>query len=263
MFGDDVNVITKTIFQLNPEQHHLIKPNIANRVIEENDAHVNNLISSFKERGFDNTKPIIVGSDGFIKAGHNRYFAAKKAKLPILVEINDDLDFLEQTKNDDIVRKWSTKDFIRTFSKQGIKSYVSLFKTVNSYPDFPIKIIIASAAKINNQANGNTFKDVRSGKFKYHHQMTPVAVEMELDEIQGIHDLMHEDNKPQHISMHVGLAYLWLKNQNSFDKNRFWTCLKKNSSLLCPQAGGTKANRKMLLEIYNKGKHIKLVPEYI
>ena len=253
-----VQTTTKKLYVLTPSQHDMIKPNEANRVVGVNDSHVQKLVESMKKDGFNPLRPIIVGTNNVIRAGHNRYVAAKIAKVTIFVEVdeNEKGTLLEQTKQDDIQKKWSTKDFIRTYAKiEGKQDYLELKQIVRGYFNFPIKVIIASCARIGNQANGGIFKSIRTGKFQFQKGKNRMDVEHELDEISKLNDLIPEENRMRGdlISMHVGLAYLWLKMQKGFDKNWFDKNVIRNRILLVPQAGGSKANRKMLLDIYNRG----------
>lgn len=247
---------TKKQYVLKPEQHGMIKRADANRIVGENDNHVRKLAQNMKQFGYNPKHPIIVGPDMVIRAGHNRFVAAGLAGVDIVVEVdeNEAMSFVEQTKQDDIYKKWTTKDFIRLHAKEGKQAYIDLEIIIRSYSSFPIKIIIASAANLGNQASGDVFDAVRQGNFHFAKGKTRLDVEHEMDEIQDLHDLIPEEHKPQgEISMHVGLAYLWLKLQDDFDKEWFNKNVKRNKTMLVPQAGGTQSNRKMLVSIYNKG----------
>jgi len=256
---EEMKVVKKVIYEIAPENHHIIKPDVANRLIGVEDRHVKNLVASMISQGFDHTKPIIIGSDNIIKAGHNRFMAAGLAKVSIFVEVNDEINFIDQTKIDDLTRKWTTKDFIRVYAKQGLPPYISLHATTEAYSHFPLKIVIASAVGIANQASGDIFRAVRTGEFKY--TTDKLSVERELDEIQTLHDLILDENQTQgqKISMQFGLAYLWIKTLDGFNKDTLIKSAKKNRALLVPQYGGSKPNRSQMLMIYNKGKHKKLV----
>jgi len=251
-----IQTVTQELIRLEPHQLNYIKKNPANRVIDgKNSSKMNELIESFKKYGFNKCHAIIVGSDMVIKAGHYRFTAAKIANVPIYVVVSNEYTFDEETEMDDVLTKWTTGDYVLRFSRLGIESYVELNKIVQSYPNFPIKIIVASAVGIANQANGSIFKAVRRGNFNFRKGMDRNAAEHELDEIQELHDLMLDKNrKPQDkIYMHIGLAYLWLKSQPNFNKNHFFKNVSRNKSDLVNQSGGTPANREMLKAIYNKG----------
>ena len=257
MVANGATVVKEEVFMLQPEYYGLIAPSKANRFVGSNDSHVKKLAKSMRENGFNKDKPIIVGSNGEIKAGHNRYAAAQLVQCPIYVKVNDSYDLTQQTKQDDINKKWSSEDFIRLYSGQEKQVYLDLNRIIQAYPNFPIKIIIASCSAIGNQASGNIFNAVRTGDFEFANGMDRLAVELELDEIQKLHDMMSDEFRPKNnaISMHVGLAYLWLKGHSNFDKKRFEKMVAKNQSKLVPQAGGTRANRKKLCSIYNAGLH--------
>ena len=253
-----VETAIKKLYILTPAHYDMIKPNEANRIIGVNDPHVLKLVESMKKNGFNPQHPIIVGPDMVIRAGHHRYVAAKIAKVTIFVEVdkNEKMTLLEQTKQDDIQKKWSTKDFIRTYAKvEGKQDYLDLKQIIRGYDNFPVKVIIASCAHIGNQASGGIFKSIRTGKFQFQKGKNRIDVEHELDEIAQLNELIPDENRMRGdvVSMHVGLAYLWLKMQKGFDQNWFDKNVVRNRTLLVPQAGGAKANRKMLLDIYNKG----------
>ena len=173
---------------------------------------------------------------------------------PIYVKVNDSFDLTNQTKQDDINKKWTTEDFIRLYSRQGIPFYVELNNIILSYPNTPIKVIIASAAGLTNQVNGDIFTAVRRGEFTFLNNKNRLSVELEMDEIKKIHEMMSEENRPQNnaISMHIGLAYLWMKSNPNFDKSRFFDKILRNQHKISPQAGGTRTNRRHLCELYNQ-----------
>lgn len=252
-----VQTMTKKLYVLTPAHHDMIKPNEANRVVGVNDPHVQKLVESMKKDGFNPLRPIIVGPDMVIRAGHNRYVAAKIAKVTIFVEVdeNEKKTLLDQSHQDDIQKKWTTKDWIRTYAKvEGKQDYLDLKQIIRGYFNCPIKVIIASCACIGNQANGGVFKAIKTGKFQFQKGKNRMDVEHELDEIARLNELIPDENRMRGdaISMHVGLAYLWLKMQKGFDKSWFDKNVIRNRILLVPQSGGSKANRKMLLDIYNK-----------
>jgi hypothetical protein len=252
---------------IQPSEFHTIKPNEANRSHQGNISHIRKLKKSMMKHGFDYSKPIVVNNENVIVAGHHRFFAAqevnKEKHMPIYIVRDGAKSFVDRCNDDDITLKWSTSDYIRLYSKQGLQAYIDLNAIQNGYSHFPIKVIIASAAGIYNQASGEIFEAVRTGSFQFMKNRTRLHVEIEMDEIQNLHDLIKEDYKPKgnRINMHLGLAYLWLKSKPNFNKEAFFKACLKQQDKLVPQTGGTTTNRKLLLDVYNHGKRTNKIEE--
>ena len=254
-----LGVVTKEIIMVNPEHFDRIKPNPANRITSKNKNHIAKLKKSMLEFGYDLNYPIKVDHNFMIQAGHHRFIAAQEAQVPIAITIQTDSSLVDETKKDDIAKKWSTIDFITLYAGKENKHYSELLKIVEAYSHFPIKVIIASVCGKKNQASGDIFEDIRHGKFKMRKEFGRVDVERELDEIENLHYMIPDEHRQSKINMHFALAYLYIKGLDGFDKQSFQKAVSKNRQDLIPQTGGAPSNRKWLLNIYNKGKTTKKI----
>lgn len=100
-----------------------------NRDVYENTADFKNLVRSMKIHGFLDALPLHCVENGNgklkIKGGHNRFRAAQIAGVPVkYVVSNDKATIYDLEKSGP--GKWGPKDYLVSFCKQGIKSYIVL-----------------------------------------------------------------------------------------------------------------------------------------
>lgn len=98
-----------------------------NRPVKENTFNFKNLIRSMRRHGFLDAYPLhcVVNGSGKlkIKAGHNRFRAAKIAGVPVKYVVSNDNATVHELEKAG-PGKWNAKDYLMSYYRQGIKSYV-------------------------------------------------------------------------------------------------------------------------------------------
>jgi len=143
----------------------LIKPNPSNRVDKTHVHHIKRLKKSLTKQGFSKHNPIIVGSDGVIKAGHHRYYASLELGIGIWIRTDDKYDLKTISQMENIAKKWTSMDWIRKFANEGIGDYPEILKFCETY-QFGVKVNLMLLTGKTNESHQDTFDKITNGEFK-------------------------------------------------------------------------------------------------
>ena len=158
-------VESKILFNLDPhELKNSIIPNPANRVDQENRHHIMRLRKSIRENGYMQEKPIIVGSDLVIKAGHHRYYAAIAEGSGAWVQIDDDYDLTEHSLADNIQKPWSTLSWIRLHANAGSGDFPRIQDFLTRY-GFGVKVGMMLLSDKQSEPSADEFDVIAKGTF--------------------------------------------------------------------------------------------------
>jgi hypothetical protein len=234
-----------------------IKANPANRVLDNDAAHIERLAKRIKEKGFSKNKPIVVRSDGVISAGHRRYIAAQKAQSGVYYTINDDPNLLfNDAEEEKFNKKWTTEDWIRRYAAEGKIFYRMFQLLMECYPIIPLKLLQAIVLGKRSEQTQKIFDIFANGKFEYGTSTDEVErIIRQLSDIWGMLRQTHT-NLDVKVSLQFGLALLVLFKNEKYDHKEFLKKLMSNVQRCMPQ-GKRSDNLRLLEGIYNSGKQDK------
>lgn len=109
--------------------YDMFEPHEMNRTVREDSLKFKALVRSMQQHGFLDAYPLHCvenGSDKLkIKGGHNRFRAAQKAGVPVKYVVSKDNATIHELEEGG-PGKWRPIDYLNSFCKQGIKSYVTI-----------------------------------------------------------------------------------------------------------------------------------------
>lgn len=222
----------------------LVLPNPANRIDQDNRAHIGRLRKKMREFGFSKDHPIIIGSDGIIKKGHHRYFAAIEEGVGIWVEINDDFTLVEHARMDNVAKKWSSRDWIMNYARAGNSEYVRILDFMSRH-QFGIKVTLALVTGKMSESSQEVFDMIETGSFKVKDWDRAKGFAKGILDFEPLFP-----NQKDCRNTHFALAVIYLLNQPKYAHHRMIEQASKQSRRLRLQRT-RKENVEMLVEIYN------------
>jgi len=223
-----------------------------NRLNEDAPAHVRKIRASIREQGFVESGYISINSNFVIQDGHNRYQAALEEGSGVWYVIDDGFDLLRDNQRLGLAKKWNTMDYVRGYAREKGGAYEDIMKIHNEYGNrIGLKVIIASAAGKTNEASGVVFEMIRTGEFEFPEGINYHTMKSDMEEVLKINDLVIPLVRKTQVNNHFSLAYFWIREQEHFDKSKFFKKLSIMEKEVRPQIGGQKPNRIKLVDINN------------
>jgi hypothetical protein len=241
------------LFFLPHENLDMLEKHVRNRLNEDNTSQIKKLKRSYREKkGFDSREPVIIDSCFVIQDGHNRYQAALEEGIGVWYTVDDDFDLLRDNLQKGLAKKWSTVDFIRGYAHELGGAYKAIMNIHEEYGNrIGIKVIIASAVGITNEASGSVFERIQSGAFTFPKRITYDTMVKDMKEVLLLNSLVSPLCRKTGVNNQFSLAYFWIRSQPHFDKNRFFKKLSIMEQDVKPQIGGQRPNRTKLVALYN------------
>lgn len=216
--------------------------NEVQRVNDKLDKHVRNIALSMQTWGFLPSKPIhTVNENGKLRIidGHNRFAAAKLAKIPVVYQVGEARERDAMVDINHNTKKWTNRDYINSYALKGNQHYITLLKYIKA----GIPVIPACSLLIGHAANSHNNRDaIPNGTFQ-------VKTTKECDALLEVFT-----KAPRVCSEIKSINYIYaltaMMPLDSFDLSIFLEKLERN-----PLALTKAANRKQALdtiqEIYN------------
>ncbi len=216
--------------------------NQVQRVDDRLDKHIQNIAISMQTWGFLPSKPIhTVNENGKLRIidGHNRFAAAKHAKIPVIYQIGEAREKAAMVDINHNTKKWTNRDYINSYAMKGNPNYITLLKYIKA----GLPVIPAASLLFGQAANSGNLKDkIPRGEFI-------VKTTEEVDALLSVFAKAPEVCTEIR-SMNYIMAVSALTPLSAFDLDVFLEKLTKN-----PLALTKAANRKQALEtiqdIYN------------
>lgn len=151
-----VGSIFRTIF------YEKYKTNNFQRTMKE--WHVKDLMEKMQKYGYLPNKAISVNERNEVIDGHHRLEAAKRLKIPVLVQVCKGLSEDAILESNQGQEDWDKHDFTNTFAKKGNKNYQAIIDFMAKYPKFKMT---QTLVLLMNEPNAHPkTKDFQEGKFK-------------------------------------------------------------------------------------------------
>lgn len=116
-------------------------------------------------KGFSQHTPIVVGSDGQIKAGHHRYYAALELGIGVWIKIDDEYSLEEVTQIEGVSKKWNMMDWILKHANAEVGEFPSILAFSKKY-NFGTQTLLKILFDSPNGIKENIYDDIREGKFE-------------------------------------------------------------------------------------------------
>ncbi len=139
--------------------------NDVQRVDDRLDKHIQNLAQSMQTWGFLPSKPVHVIHDGGklrIIDGHNRFAAAKLAKVAVIYQIGEAKEKGAMVDINHNTKKWTYRNYIHSYAVKGNAHYITLLEYIKAgIPVMPaVSLLMGQAAN-----SGNKLETIPHGKF--------------------------------------------------------------------------------------------------
>lgn len=89
--------------------------------------------NSILEIGFIKQRSVIINKDYVIMDGHHRFIALKELQMPIIYEIEEEMNQREMILLNSCQKNWKLEDFIELYAKNNIAVYEEIIKISNEY----------------------------------------------------------------------------------------------------------------------------------
>lgn len=132
------------------------KFNEKNRVIS--NKNVMDIKNSISEIGFIKQRSVIINKDYVIMDGHHRFIALKELQMPIIYEIEEEMNQREMILLNSCQKNWKLEDFIELYAKDNIPVYQEIINVSKQY-----NITITNSIIICIKEQKNRPKLIRSG----------------------------------------------------------------------------------------------------
>lgn len=224
-----------------------------NRVVSEQ--RVNKIINSIRDVGYI-TNPIIVNEKMEVIDGQGRLQALKILKMDVEYIIEPGAG-IEQCLNMNINQtNWNLRDYIKSYSDNGIDGYVKLLKLMQEYPQFNCYVLMTATREVS-KTDGHLIK---SGNLTITDEQYDKAIEKleYLKQFEGLFDNV----RGKEYYLYQGILYCC--TFDSVSKERLLNKMKELSHTIAP-FGGILDALEQIEKIYNtniKKDYAFIVTEY-
>lgn len=191
-----------------------------------NEANIEVLAESMRERGFIRARPILVNPKGTIFDGNHRLEAARRAGVAIWVQEDDTLE------DEDIIhlneqKAWVQTDYLKHWSsgKEPTPSYVLVKEFCQKY-QISVPLLVRMIAKT---SNADLIKNFRKGKFVVtEKELEPIGVAAEkANEIGDFVYTLDPGKKAMTVQMHFKHSLILFFLRGNIDMERFKVRIEK------------------------------------
>ena len=148
------------------------------------------LEASMKEYGWLDAYPMFVVKNGDgklkIKAGHHRFYVAKKLKIPVKYVV------MEHKLNQPSIQEleatslhWTIRDYLESFCRQGKQDYIEL-KEYCDRTKVSLSYAIGMFSDVSAKSGGNKSKKFKDGQFRILTRDLPTKIEVALQELRNM-----------------------------------------------------------------------------
>lgn len=203
-------------------------------------AHVNRIKESIDQVGnFTEVVPILVNEHFQIIDGQHRFTALKELGLPVHYTVTEGTTADTARIMNAMQRNWTPRDFLDSYAKEGVTSYVKLQRILEEFPD--VQVHIATVFATGSSPAGLQAK-FRRGEFPDFDEVEALERFKKLDELMGLNPVFGRKV--------MALAVLTMLRNAEYDHNRMVRKVRQLSPEILPYQGITN-NLRQLEEVYN------------
>jgi hypothetical protein len=115
-----------------------------NRAVD--DAHLRRLKTHIKKHGL--VQPILVTKDGMVIDGQHRLHICRELGIPVLYIVRTEMDMQDVVSLNNMSKRWTVLDKVRSFAAQGNENYVRLIGLWEKCKEIDPKITIRTASML-------------------------------------------------------------------------------------------------------------------
>lgn len=128
--------------------------------------HANKLYQKLLKNALYTLEPIVVSSDYTIVDGQHRFYALRKAKMPIIYFVDNQLAIIDAPVLNSQAKNWKPLDYAQFYAKQGNPNYIEL---LNVYQIFKHQLTFTTLASLFSKTSWYTNRsseDLKNGTYE-------------------------------------------------------------------------------------------------